>query len=139
MMKIKFLLVKKKKKIDISSLNKKKIYSQEPEEINDNPKKNTLKIPNNFVERLDTDPSVLQKISNKKKKDTSDSDSESDSSNEKKNNEKKSSLDSSSESEKKEIFKDKKYLFDKINLNKEKIPKIKSQEQFNYYLINEFS
>ena len=30
---------KKEKKIDISSLNKKKIYSQEPEEINDNPKK----------------------------------------------------------------------------------------------------
>ena len=41
--------------------------------------------------------------------------------------------------ENKEIFKDKKlYLFDKINLNKEKIPKIKSQEQFNYYLINDF-
>jgi hypothetical protein len=40
--------------------------------------------------------------------------------------------------EKKNIFKNKNYLFEKLSHDKEKIPKIKSQEQFNYYLINDF-
>lgn len=40
--------------------------------------------------------------------------------------------------ENKNVFKNKKLIFEKINQDKEKIPKIKSQEQFNYYLINDF-
>ena len=36
------------------------------------------------------------------------------------------------------IFGKRLYIFDEINSNKDKIPKVKTQEQLNYYLINDF-
>ena len=40
--------------------------------------------------------------------------------------------------ENKSIFKNKEYLFEEISHDKEKVPKVKTQEQLNYYLINDF-
>ena len=42
------------------------------------------------------------------------------------------------ENENKSVFKNKEYLFEQISHDKEKTPKVKTQEQLNYYLINDF-
>ena len=42
------------------------------------------------------------------------------------------------ENENRSVFKNKAYLFEQISHDKERTPKVKTQEQLNYYLINDF-